>query len=368
MKMTVQLSRNSHLQKTDTHPSNLKKALYFSIGMATIFWSMNTQAAATCSGGGITSTISMPATLSVPRDAVAGANLTGWILGTAVTSTFKCNTSRTNSAGVGVMYGGSGTYTGIRIAGPSGEAESAPVFSTNIRGIGLAVAARVYANTCGWQSWVPINKPVDPYIITKASCNGIIQANGVQVAFAYVKLNDPVSVGGYITSENALNAYAQHVGNQLGGTWSPNYYQNSSTLIIPQTCSTPNVTVDMGTVRTDSFTGVGSKSALKVANISLLNCPSGIKTVSYQIDPVTPVLDATNSVVALAPPSATGVGLQLTDLYRVPLQFGKALPFTNYSSSGGNFSIPMLAFYYQTGSVVTPGQANTFVVFTMTYQ
>lgn len=370
MKMTAQLSRNSYLHKIYANPFNLAKAIYFAIGMTTAFWSMNAQAAATCSGGGVTSTLSMPATLSVPRDAVAGTNLTGWILGPSQSSAFKCNTTNINSSGAGVLYIGSGTDTGMRIADPGGTPGSARVYTTNIQGIGLAVSVRLYANNCGWTSWskfIGADSQIYPYIASY-SCNGNTQPDGGQIAFAYVKLNDSIQAGGYITSERIVNMVPQHHQSQLGGTWSPNYYQNGSTLIVPQTCSTPNVTVAMGTVQTKLFTSIGSKAALKLFNISLLNCPSGIKTVSYQIDPVTPILDSANSVVALVPSTATGVGLQLMNSYGTRLQLSQPIPFTSYSSSGGNFSIPLLAAYYQTGSVVTPGPANTFLQFTMTYQ
>ena len=370
MKMTAQLSRHSHRHKADAQPSNLAKVVYFAIGVVTAFWSMNTQAAATCSGGGISSTVSMPATISVPRDAAAGTNLTGWIMGPQQASAFRCNTSYTNSSGAGILYVGSGTDTGMRIADPGGTPGSARVYTTNIQGIGLAVSVRLYANSCGWTTWskfIGADAIMYPYIASY-SCNGDTQPDGGQIAFAYVKLNGPIQEGGYITSERTLTMVPQHKQNQLCGTWSPNYYQNGSTLVVSQTCSTPNVNVDMGKVQTKLFTGIGSKAALKPFNISLLNCPSGIKTVSYQIDPVTSILDSANSVVALVPSTATGVGLQLMNSYGTRLQLSQPIPFTSYSSSGGNFYIPLLAAYYQTGSAVTPGPANTFLQFTMTYQ
>lgn len=368
--MTAQLSRHSHRHKADAQPSNLAKVVYFAIGVVTAFWSMNAQAAATCSGGGISSTINMPATISVPRDAAAGTNLTGWIMGPQQTSAFRCNTSHTNSSGAGVLYVGSGTDTGMRIADPGGTPGSARVYTTNIQGIGLAVSVRLYANTCGWTTWstfIGADAIMYPYIASY-SCNGTIQPNGGQIAFAYVKLNGSIQDGGYITSERVVNMVPQHKEVQLGGTWSPNYYQNGSTLVVSQTCSTPNVNVDMGKVQTKLFTGIGAKVAPRVFNISLLNCPSGIRSVTYQVDPATPVLDSTNSVVALLPSTASGVGLQLRDNSGKPLQLRQPIAFSGYSASCGNFSIPLLAMYYQTGSVVTPGPANTLLLFTMTYQ
>lgn len=365
--MTFQISRDSHPNKIHKERPNWASGFHAAIGIALAFASLTAQAAATCSGGGAFKMVSMPATLSVPRDALSGANLTGWILGPVDSNAFKCNTTDINSAGAGVMYVGSGTDAGIRIVGPGGGAADAQVFTTNIQGIGLAVAGRIYSNTCGWSAWTP-NKPVYPNIITKVSCNGRIQPNGGQIAFAYVKINNSIPAGGNVTSETALSLYPQHMGNQLGGTWSPNYYQASSTQIIPQTCLTPNVNVDMGTVRTNVFAGVGTKATLKPFIISLLNCPSGIKTVSYQIDPVTSILDSSNSVVALASAGATGVGLQLMTSSGTRLPLRQPIAFSGYNWTGGNFSIPMLAAYYQTGSVVTPGPANTFLLFTMTYQ
>jgi type 1 fimbria pilin len=38
------------------------------------------------------------------------------------------------------------------------------------------------------------------------------------------------------------------------------------------------------------------------------------------------------------------------------------------SSTGGSFSVPLKARYYQTGDTITTGTANGVLSFTMTYQ
>ncbi|WP_157658608.1 fimbrial protein [Burkholderia ubonensis] len=141
--------------------------------------------------------------------------------------------------------------------------------------------------------------------------------------------------------------------------------------MVPLTCQTPDVTVPMGSVNSRNFTGVGSVAGTKPFNLALNNCPSGINSVKYRIDPST-AYDAATSVIALtssgSPGTATGVGLQLRDNAGNPLPLAQDITFSGYDPAGGSFNIPLQAAYYQNGSSVGPGLANASVQFTMTYQ
>jgi major type 1 subunit fimbrin (pilin) len=96
-----------------------------------------------------------------------------------------------------------------------------------------------------------------------------------------------------------------------------------------------------------------------------------LNSITYRIDPVTAVVNAAKSVVALdASSSATGVGVQLLDgtgTQPFPLQTWTT--FTGYdAATGGDYTIPLNARYYQTAATVTTGMANSSMTFTMQYQ
>jgi major type 1 subunit fimbrin (pilin) len=66
---------------------------------------------------------------------------------------------------------------------------------------------------------------------------------------------------------------------------------------------------------------------------------------------------------------ATGIGVQLLDNSGNPFPLGSPQTFNGYNSStGGAYAISLKARYYQTGSSIGPGLANTVMTFLMNYQ
>jgi major type 1 subunit fimbrin (pilin) len=199
---------------------------------------------------------------------------------------------------------------------------------------------------------------------------------GMKMDFAFIKIG-PVT-GGTInlpgvvaqagvsvtTTPNPLTNYAmapQQIANVtlVGG---PTF--------APVACATPNVTVPLGTHANTEFSGVGPISTAPASfNISLNNCPAGINNVQYEIDAVTTILDANQSVVALDSAStARGVGVQLLDANGNAMPIGTQQTLAGYNPAGGNYTIPLKARYYQTTAPVLAGTANTVMTFTMNYQ
>lgn len=136
-------------------------------------------------------------------------------------------------------------------------------------------------------------------------------------------------------------------------------------------CITPNVTVPMGTHNKSELKGVGTGTAAVSFNLSLNSCPAGMNNIKYEIDPATTVVgSATNGVVTLdATSTASGVGVQLQNNAGTAFPLGSQQTFSGYkSTTGGNYTIPLKARYYQTGATVGPGTANTSMTFTMNYQ
>lgn len=146
----------------------------------------------------------------------------------------------------------------------------------------------------------------------------------------------------------------------------------SNISFISYTCSvdtnSQNMTVPLGKVRTDRFTGVGSTFAEQNFNIHL-SCtqPAGIYNVAVTFSAVADD-SRTPGVLALesGPNTATGVGIQLLK-DGSPVEFEHALPVGSATKST-MFTIPMTARYYQTGHTVIPGEAKGIATFVLTYK
>ncbi|WP_321879188.1 fimbrial protein [Paraburkholderia bannensis] len=324
-----------------------------------------------CSGGGQTVTLALPATVSVPRDAAVGSLLTAWVQSPAVTNYWSCNENNDNAL----------TYMLTSLT-PSGVSVSfngtTRVFNTNVPGIGLAIAGATWAlgGTQGWNR----GTGTSPYI-TNTGYGPFTGAwsGGSQVAVALVKTAAQLTVGGTVSS--GIAAYAYPATSYSSGYQFTNLsvnYVTTPVQIVPLTCTTPDVNVAMGTFKTTDFPNVGSLSPNPASfTIQILNCPAGtavsgtqagaIHTVQYRIDPTNGTA-ATNVAALSGSPSATGVGIQLFNSAGTVFPLSTLTTLSGYNStSGGNYSIPMTARYYRTGTV-TAGPGNTTMTLTMSYQ
>lgn len=141
--------------------------------------------------------------------------------------------------------------------------------------------------------------------------------------------------------------------------------------IVVGACTTPDVVVPMGTHSTRELSGMNSYTPSVGFNIGISNCPAGLNAVQYQIDPTTMVVNSSQSVVALDSSStASGIGVQLLNgdgTAAFPLSAYQSLSSYN-SGTGGSYTVPFRARYYQTSSTVSPGAANTAMSVIMLYQ
>ncbi|WP_429508697.1 fimbrial protein [Pseudomonas sp. 2835] len=154
---------------------------------------------------------------------------------------------------------------------------------------------------------------------------------------------------------------------------------DKSSSIIPQSCESPDVKVEMGQYDLGVFSDIGDTSKATAFSISLNNCPSGIKKVIYSLapNPTTPAWNADLGIIELNKTStAKGIALQILDGNQTPLELNKDYIFSDYTSTGGNFRIPLSARYYRTLPAsnggkndlgVRPGTANSEVSFVMSY-
>jgi len=85
-------------------------------------------------------------------------------------------------------------------------------------------------------------------------------------------------------------------------------YSITSVVIAVSACTTPDVPVTLGPHASTELKGANTFGSSTSFNINLNNCPAGMNSIQYSIDPVTSVLNSAQSVVALdASSSATGV-------------------------------------------------------------
>jgi len=332
-------------------------------------------AGASCSGGGQVVTISMPTSIAVPRDRPAGTALTGWFSTAATTNYYACSASNSTSTGMGFQPT-SLTKTGKTYV--SGGVTYS-LFDTGVAGVGVAIAVRSFANGCSWQAWLDLGTPGTQsgagspppagWMGTSCNADGSI-TNGGQ-AQAILVSTGPVSPGA--TKTGTLfwgQSFDYSSGVRISPNTNPVSYVLTSTAVTVLACTTPDVSVPLGTHWTNELKGVGTTTSAVSFNISVNNCPAGMSSVQYRIDPTTSVLNKASSVVALDSDStATGMGVQLLNSSGTVFPLSTNTKFSGYvGGTGGSYTIPMQARYYQTGAAVGAGTANTSMTLTMTYQ
>lgn len=171
------------------------------------------------------------------------------------------------------------------------------------------------------------------------------------------------------------------------------------------TCTTPNVNVDLGKhdLRT-TFKGKGSTTEWVDSSIILEDCPaflgyyptnnpqkssttaetsggtipSGTATANNLIVSLTAstgIIDSANGIVALnnedSGLSATGIGVQMgykSIANPTIWNFSNSWTYSTTNDGASTIKLPLAARYYQYSDVVTPGKANSSVIFTISYQ
>lgn len=140
--------------------------------------------------------------------------------------------------------------------------------------------------------------------------------------------------------------------------------------VVASSCETPDVAVAMGdNYKLFDFGGPGSTTREVPFYLQLNNCPAGITKINYQLQALTPVVNAALGVVGLnRTSSAAGIGLQIKDANGLPVPLNTMRTFSGYPTNGTNFRVPLAANYYRLGTeLLRPGAANTEVTFIMSY-
>jgi type 1 fimbria pilin len=163
--------------------------------------------------------------------------------------------------------------------------------------------------------------------------------------------------------------------------------------VVAQTCQTPsNLTVQMGTHLTTELRGQGTTTNTWVpVDIPLTNCPAffgyrGTTTdvrsppsttdfnlrpnsIFYSVNPSYGVANASDGVMNLAPGSAAGIGIQLANSSGAAIRFNTSTDsnLNLTQTAGQRYTIELQARYYQTGTSITAGAANSTATVTLTY-
>lgn len=342
-------------------------ALFLS-GAAACLYATQAHAGMNCTGPNPASiTFTVPTgTYTIPRDTPAGTRITPWTALQGRSTSVWTNCSGAPNIFYGPVSKGVLPSSGSAVV----DGMTYPVYPTSVTGVGLIAGVENYLPG-GWFG------DTRPLAISWATAGTWAKSAsfsdapfGVSMRFAFVKTG--VITGGTASYNGELAAQSGMDSRPIG---TPDHIQNilltGSATFVPLACDVPPVSVSLGDHLKSKFSGVGYGTELKDVNIQLNNCPAGMNSIQYMIEPVTALANSSLSVVALdqATSTATGVGIQLLNSAgSAPFQLSNWNTLTTYSSSvGGSYVINLKARYYQISPTVTPGEADASMTITMLY-
>ncbi|WP_343583438.1 fimbrial protein [Herbaspirillum sp.] len=255
------------------------------------------------------------------------------------------------------------------------------VYETGVTGIGVAI----------WRGGV-----VFPGSYTLNNGSGLTWSIPSAFDISLIKIG-PVSPG-VISGANLPTAQFDAIGGTTLGLMRTRFTGNIQ--IVSQTCTTPDVAVDLGAHKVSEFSGTGSVTPWRNFSIRLQNCPAfyGRSASLRNTDSATGWVESNKTLnpnvlgfslapttvtplgfpgtvlpsrTSSGPKEATGVGIQIADSGGSAVQFNTVLPsgITPTAVSGASYNIALQARYIQiTSGAPTPGPANTSVLFTINYQ
>lgn len=260
------------------------------------------------------------------------------------------------------------------------------MFETNIPGISVVYMASGTVSSGAYTKGFPYQHAPGAY------SDMFLKNNPVAKEFALIKTGDIQP--GIITGASLPTAVFS--GGQSGDMHEILRYRLTGqiTVTVP-TCQieSPNKVVQMGShLISGTFTGIGSTTAWEDASIRLINCPTfygnrgtttsltyfGIAPVraniwALSLQPVFGTIDDAQGIISLdssGPADASGIGIQLataqneSSFIHLNEEFGGDFPTDGVAS----LSIPIFARYIQTETHVTPGRADSSVIYQLEYR
>ncbi|MBB4867721.1 major type 1 subunit fimbrin (pilin) [Pseudomonas nitritireducens] len=341
-------------------------ATYLSLVVAMASWSQLSAAASSCQfNGSSAETFNFPSPISVPRDNSASMHpLTNWVSGDSASNIYTCTADNSTQVGIGIKFpvlGQAGTY--------SEGGESYKVFNTSIPGVGVVYGFRYYttgpgcdqnSGTIGWYSWMTGSGNI-PY--SNRYCESVPSASysfGAQLQFRLIQTGKLTAgtMPAFTLTYTALNTN----GVFSTSTGSRNYIIGSVNF---QTlgCTAEGADVILDTAQKSDFASATSVRT-KPFQLTLRNCPGGMNSIRYQLDPIGTVISATDGTFqnATGTDMAKGVGLRITnEANTAPIRFGdSSYVVSDYSPTSGNssLSIKMNVSYFRTGTAAQVSGGN----------
>jgi major type 1 subunit fimbrin (pilin) len=349
--------------------------------LATLFvgiWSQQSFASGSCSfTGPAAESFTFPSPISIPRDNTASMiALTNWVSGAAVTNLYTCTSNNDTRVGLGIKF------PTLAQAGTFSEGGlTYKVFNTTVPGVGIIYGLRLYASgpycglqggVNGWTDWLAASG--NAYSI--ANCYSVnadttTSYYGAQIRARLVRTGKLTA--GTMPSFTLTNSAQEIDGNYSTSVGSQNY------LINPVNFQALSCTADGADITLDSAKKADFESATslktKPFQFTLHNCPAGMNSIRYQLDPIGPIISAADGTFqnASGTDMAKGVGLRITnDANSAPIRFGdSSYVVADYNSASGNASLPikMNVSYYRTGTAaqVTGGKVRGTAQLTLFY-
>lgn len=297
--------------------------------------------------------VQMPSLATAPRDAAVGTPLSGWVQ-TPTAEYYNCYVKNSS---VSIAF----EATSLTKSGQNSGGYT--VYNTNVKGVGMAVALGTdFAGCGGGTAWTNLGNTWTSCQISEDEHDAKLQG---RVSVRLIKTG-PITPG-RISGGTLFTAVIERSGNASGN--SINFSLTNTEIRVP-TCQTPNVTVPMGSYSVSAFTGAGSSTPPVNFNLALNDCPAGMTRILYLFQAPLGVAGGADGVTVLTGDStAKGIGLRLRNGANGTLKFDTWNEMSGYNAkTGGSYTIPLKASYYQTGTSVTTGTANAVITFTMAYQ
>ncbi|WP_083438884.1 fimbrial protein [Herbaspirillum autotrophicum] len=304
--------------------------------------------AVTCTTTSAVLAMQFPASVTVPRDAVAGTLLTPWTRNAFVV--YNCqNADPARWTGLGAWS----TMANDRSASVVVEGLTYPTFSTGLQGVSMIAR---YMTTSG--IFYPAPASPQKKLIVSGRGGTAYPTFTMGVSLALVKTGN--IAGGTVnagifgnTGAGEANTATDRPGQDDYTLRSPASVTYNAVNIGSGTCSVPNVTVNLGSYPHTQFTTTFSSTRPTDFNVRFTNCPESVRKISLSLSRTTGS-GFSNTSGVFEPDedsSAGGVGVKVMEASGTAITFDRFYPLTAYAGSGGNVNFPLKAALIKFGAV-----------------
>ena len=313
--------------------------------------------AAKCVGDTVTTEISLPESVSLSRDA-GGSNgqviwQSGWV------GTDAANISQCESASEQRRLGYASSMT---------RAAPAATYATSVPGVGVQVAwveSRQASPTFG----APPSRVLAWPALSQRLPGGADHSVPARFAIRLVKTGDIVPGRLSFTAPLAVVEY--------GSARAAVLHVTGATQVTLRACTTPDVTVNLGTHPASALAIEGSTTPAVAFALRLSQCPPGLVGISYQFSSWEAQAEPGIIAARALQSTATGVAVRISWRDGKPLRFLQSfrglqteagVPVTDVTA-GGDFFVPLQASLYRMpGQALSAGEVVAELEFRLWYE